>query len=138
MSTSILEQDIKNFMEKFGIDYDGFPRELPGDLSKFRIDFMQEELLEYELASEVGDIEGQFDALIDLVYVAIGTAHFHGFPFTEGWDLVHAANMTKVRGTRETSKRNSPYDIIKPEGWRSPDLWPILRRLLDEHNRKDN
>jgi len=132
---SILEQDIRNFHEKFGIDYDGPPRELPGDLSQFRLDFMQEELYEYELACEEGDLPAQFDALIDLVYVALGTAHMQGFPFTEGWDLVHDANMKKRRViSASESKRNSPYDLVKPSGWKSPDLWPILRRLADEDN----
>ena len=138
MSTSILEQDIRDFHKRFCIDYDGPPRELPGDLSKFRLEFMQEELLEYELACENGDIEGQFDALIDLVYVVLGTAHMQGFPFTEGWDLVHDANMRKVRGTRYTSKRDSPYDVVKPEGWKNPDLWSILRRLLDEQDKRNS
>ncbi len=30
--------DIKNFHEKFGIDYNGPPRELSADLFKFRLD----------------------------------------------------------------------------------------------------
>lgn len=130
--------DIRNFHMRFGLDYQGPPRELKEELSKFRLDFMQEELFEYELACERGDLEGQFDALIDLVYVALGTAHMQGFPFPEGWALVHKANMSKKRVlTAEGSKRNSPYDVVKPQGWKAPDLWPILRRLLDEHDRNE-
>lgn len=122
-----LEQDIVNFHEKFGNEYDGEPRELPTELSNFRIYFLQEELDEYIDAVRNKDLEKQFDALIDLVYVAIGTAYIQGFPFNKGWQLVHSANMKKIRATSiEQSTRASLFDVVKPEGWVAPDLKPLL------------
>ena len=60
-------------------------------------------------------------ALVDLVYVAIGTAHLHGFDFEEAWRRVHHANMQKIRTPNaEASTRGSKHDVIKPEGWEPP------------------
>lgn len=64
-----------------------------------------------------------FDALIDLVYVALGTAYLHRFPFNEGWARVQEANMRKVRANKKSdSKRRTTHDVVKPPGWRSPEL----------------
>ena len=119
--------DIEDFHVKFGLEHDGTPIQIPPDLAQFRADFMQEELNEYIEAYHKHDLEGQFDALIDLVYVALGTAYLSGFKFNEGWQRVHNANMTKVRVDREeNSKRSSSYDIVKPHGWQPPILGDLL------------
>src|SRR6185503_2978734 len=103
--------DIEAFHKKFGLEYEGKPRCLPLDLSEFRKKFMTEELEEYcastDLAQAIlrGDIPpnhdlrhemvNSLDALVDLVYVALGTAYLHGFDFREAWRRVHEANMKK-------------------------------------------
>ena len=120
--------DVKAFNEKYGILYQGPPRPLPAEIAEYRIKFMREELQEYVEAWQNGDLEKQFDALLDLVYVAMGTAIFHGFPWQAGWDEVQRANMSKVRATSaQESKRGSKLDVIKPPGWCSPDLRRVLR-----------
>ena len=120
--------DVKAFNEKFGILYQGPPRELDSELTLYRIRFMREELNEYIEAWQHGDIEKQFDALLDLVYVAMGTAIFHGFPWQQGWDEVQRANMSKVRATStKESKRGSTLDVVKPPGWCSPDIARVIR-----------
>lgn len=119
--------DIRAFHEKFKLGYNGSPRELEQELGSFRIKFMQEELDEYREAYVRGDLEKQFDALIDLVYVALGTAYLQGLPFQEGWRRVHLANMAKVRAKKkEESKRGSEYDIVKPPGWTAPTFTDLL------------
>lgn len=134
--------DIGDFHQRFGIDYIGPPRYLPEDMHDFRLKFMAEELCEYAgvpssvkrqiqdlLHTFKGDtsLHDQFDGLIDLVYVALGTAHLHGFPFSDGWSMVHQANMKKVRVLRaEDSTRSSSYDVIKPPGFVPPDLSFLL------------
>jgi predicted HAD superfamily Cof-like phosphohydrolase len=107
-------KDIQDFHVKFGLNYEGPPRSLPQDLASFRINFLIEETDEYILASKRSD---ELDALVDLVYVAMGTAYLHGFDFAEAWRRVHTANMAKVRGP---SQRSGEYDVIKPEGWQPP------------------
>lgn len=123
-------QDLRNFHLKFGLDKCISPSSLAPELSQFRIKFLQEELDEYKHAVETGDLEKQFDALLDLVYVAIGTADLHNFPWEEGWAEVQRANMSKERATSESqSKRGSSFDVIKPTGWRPP----AIAEVLDEY-----
>jgi predicted HAD superfamily Cof-like phosphohydrolase len=119
---------IKEFHTKFKLDYEGPPRNLDSDLATFRIDFMDEELSEYALATTTGVLHGQLDALVDLVYVALGTAYMQGFNFNEAFKRVHEANMNKVRtpSTKE-SLRNSEYDVVKPKGWVAPDLSDLVK-----------
>ncbi len=132
-------EDVAEFHRKFALEYDGPPRALPPALSAFRIRFLREELKEYVASSQraldavrgrtapsfddevAHELEHQLDALVDLVYVAIGTAYLHGFDFEEAWARVHAANMAKVRVIKAAgSKRKSKHDVVKPPGWKAP------------------
>ena len=89
-----------------------------------RIDFMQEELDEFSLAAAEQDLAGQADALVDLVYVAIGTAVQLGLPWDALWDDVQRANMTKEIGV---TKRGYAHDVCKPPGWEGPETLAILK-----------
>ncbi len=130
-------QDILAFHTKFGLEYHGKPRLLSDDLKAFREKFLQEELDEYkDGTTEEGiarsekahhpvnieeQLEDQLDALVDLAYVLLGTAHLQGFNFEEAWNRVHAANMAKVRADKVSdSKRGSTFDVVKPAGWTKP------------------
>lgn len=151
-----LFRDIELFHKKFELAPTENPgHQLPDDLLKFRIMFMLEELKEYcdavglrfvtntNVPLDTGtvpttkafDAEQAFDALIDLVYVALGTAYMHRFPFNDGWARVQAANMAKVRASGaddERSKRKHSADIVKPEGWKPPVLFDLLDEECDE------
>lgn len=114
-------KDITDFHQKFELTYEGRPRELPDDLFWFRQGFIDEEIKEYLKGWQDQNLEKQFDALIDIVYVVMGTAYMHGFNWNRGWERVHAANMSKVRAkTAEESARDSTFDVVKPEGWEPP------------------
>ena len=118
---------VKDFAMKFGLTYEGPPRPLPPDLSKFRRAFLEEEFVEYCESAYEDNLEGQLDALVDLVYVALGTAALHGFDFDEAFRRVHAANMQKVRAERtDQSKRGSTFDVVKPNGWKVPYLGDLV------------
>lgn len=88
------------------------------EFQKARIAHMTEELTEYVKAVKNEDREGQLDALVDLVYVALGTAYIDKFKFDEAFTEVHNANMKKIR---QPSAR-SEWDVVKPEGWQPPKL----------------
>ena len=139
--------DIEAFHKKFGLDYSGLPRVLPDDLQRFRTLFLEEELREYKdsafgLHWELGrqplnqhkistGLEDALDALVDLVYVALGTAHLHGFDFKEAWRRVHEANMKKVRAdSPEASKRGSAFDVVKPVTWVAPNHADLVEKNL--------
>lgn len=145
--------DIARFHERFALEYRGKPRLLDSELAEFRIKFLQEELDEYKKATEEATkylrqsslpfdtseeddawpdlacyLEKQLDALVDLVYVAIGTAYLHGYDFNEAWRRVHNANMKKIRAHKvDESKRGSTYDVVKPVGWEAPNHYDLVK-----------
>jgi len=125
-------QDVAIFHNKFGLDntvYGGIgPREVSDELLEFRTKFLDEELAEFKEGVAEGNIAKMADALVDLVYVAHGTAHILGLPWDELWADVQRANMTKRRAAVDgsDSKRGSSFDVIKPPGWIGPRTDEIL------------
>lgn len=93
---------------------------------------LQEELKEFNDAADAGDVLEAADALIDLVYFALGRLVEMGVPATAVMDEVQRANMDKERG--ELSKRpgSMGHDAIKPTGWQAPDhAWLLGFTLAD-------
>jgi len=126
--------DVLQFHRKFGIDYVGPPRLMPRDLFEFRLKFLQEELTEFHDAHQAGNLMKAFDALLDLSYVLHGTAQLMGLPWYSGHTAVHQRNMQKIRvenkeESLERTGRGHAFDVVKPEGWVSPDR--ELNNLLD-------
>lgn len=121
---------IKDFHVKYDLAYNGGPRLLPDDLQDFRVRFMKEELAEFIEADAEGNIVKAADALGDLMYVVLGTAYLMGLPMEGIFEMIHQANMTKVRATDpNASKRGSAYDVVKPVGFVPPE--EKIRCLLD-------
>lgn len=118
--------NVHEFHEKFG-----FPRgdtdAMTGDpeTENYRLMFLHEELDELEDALDDGDRVKAFDALLDLVYVAYGTALWMGISpaqWAAGFHAVHSANMAKVRvAAASESKRGNAFDCKKPGGWVGPE-----------------
>lgn len=129
-------QDVQDFHDKFGVPRHQRPTLLTGEALEFRIKFLEEELAEFKkahadleagLITEAEALEQAADALVDEVYVAMGTADMMGLPWQQLWDEVQRANMEKVRATEASqSKRGSALDVIKPDGWKAPDHRPAL------------
>jgi len=124
-------EDVKACHLKFNMLVGEEPSFLTDRKMKERIDFLKEELEELELSVRDRDLGGQADALVDLVYVALGTAVMMGLPWQALWDEVQRANMSKVRGV---GKRGMAVDLIKPEGWNPPDHETILNRAGYRHS----
>jgi predicted HAD superfamily Cof-like phosphohydrolase len=73
-------RDIRDFHEQMRLEYNGPLRLLPEELHEFRVRFMREEALELLAAFDSAPIDraGMLDALVDLSYVALGTAYLMG------------------------------------------------------------
>lgn len=118
--------DVQEFNAKFGLPL-GDEDVLSSDVHavEYRRKFLQEELDEFSDAMFTGNRVEAFDALLDLVYVAYGTALFLGIrplQWYSGFSEVHACNMAKERVEKATdSKRGSTFDCRKPEGWVGPE-----------------
>lgn len=131
-----LFNDVGRFHKKFDLPvYD--PTQPTGmqltrmsrETAEYRKKFMQEELDEFWTAFEGQDDAKMLDALVDLVYVATGTAHLMRAPFNEAWKEVHRANMTKERAKSADdprSTRKNHLDVVKPEGFVPPDIQAVL------------
>lgn len=61
------------------------------------------------------------DGIADSIVVLLGTAVSYGIDIRPVWDEVHKTNMAKVGGPRRTDGK-----ILKPEGWKPPDVKSIL------------
>lgn len=119
---------VKEFHEKFNVPVNSKPGPIAEEgTSDFRVEFLHEELREIEDGYFHDDMEAVLDGLVDLVYVALGTAHIHGFNFNEAFRRVHDANMRKIPASQATdSKRGYAGDIVKPPGWVAPDLSDLV------------
>jgi predicted HAD superfamily Cof-like phosphohydrolase len=116
-------EDLREFHTKFDMIVSDKPTRITQRLAFDRITCLQEELNEFADAVRSRDFGEQADALVDLVYFAIGTAAMMGLPWQSLWDDVHRANMAKERGI---GKRGISVDCIKPTGWVPPNTVEIL------------
>jgi len=132
--------DVRAFNRKFRLPEDvGSPTLLADTVFLDRYQYLLEEMHELLRAHHTRDLVGFADALVDLVYYALGTAQFAHLPFDAIWDEVQRANMEKERAagsddprasTGPRVQRTSADDVVKPEEWRPPDIEGILLRYL--------
>lgn len=139
--------DVREFHRFFGHSVAMIPQLLSDERINNRYQWMQEELREFHEAMCKKDITEMADALVDLVYFAIGTAVEMGIPFDQVWELVHKANMAKAMKPRHhpqcpliiewTHPERCTCGAVvykedgktaKPEGWKAPD--DAIRFLL--------
>jgi predicted HAD superfamily Cof-like phosphohydrolase len=85
-----------------------------------------EELDEMAVSECHGNLPEVADALIDMIYFALGGLHQMGIDADRVFDDVHAANMRKVAGK---TKRNQEDDAAKPEDWAPPTHSWILGEM---------
>jgi predicted HAD superfamily Cof-like phosphohydrolase len=121
MANSIFD-DVGSFRRKMGLPISNNPHLLEPEESSYFTRFILEELSEYMRAVEEGSIVDAADAIVDMVYVALGCAHAMGLPFNDLFAVVHDANMRKVPASdAQRSVRGSTYDVVKPVGWCPPE-----------------
>jgi len=78
-------------------------------------------------------IGAQFDALVDAWYYSLNVSARHGVNLSSIFNLVHQANMAKKDPiTGKFLKRESDGKIIKPVGWKSPDITAEVARQRRE------
>jgi predicted HAD superfamily Cof-like phosphohydrolase len=124
--TDILK-DIDNFHKKYGFEKNE-KIDIPSnsELINFRTAFLMEELAEYTNAITKKDAAGALDALVDIVYIALGTAWLFNLPFEKAWNEVQKANMSKIRAKNKTGKRGTKFDVVKPKDWKAPNIEKII------------
>lgn len=115
---------VKEFNNSFGIEYSDKPK---ADIKDFmlRHNLMEEENTEYLTATTIEEVS---DALVDQMYILIGTILKHGLQdkFIVLFKEVHRSNMTKLDENgipiiREDGK------ILKGENYSEPNLTQFLK-----------
>jgi predicted HAD superfamily Cof-like phosphohydrolase len=125
---------VHEFHKKFGVNKAQLvsPGVMNRETFEFRKKFLYEEVDEFCEAYQEGNVVKMADALIDLTYIAKGTALFAGITSAQWaliFDVVHSRNMMKMRAPSAShSKRGSALDIIKPANWSPPE--PEIKKIL--------
>jgi len=120
--------EIEDFLRKMKIKQAAQPTLLDNDVMMKRYNHMFEELSEFSHSNNMSDLDGCVDALIDLVYVALGTASMMGLSedhWEDCFERVHLANMEK-RAVQD--KDGHKFGVEKPEGWEPPNFKGILEQ----------
>ena len=139
MDKDTLIKDIDAFHKKFKFEKNnkvGIPDN--NELVNFRTAFLLEELAEYAQAITKKDAAGALDALVDIVYIALGTAWLFNLPFEQAWQEVQRANMSKIRTKSKSKKRGTSFNVVKPKGWRPPDIEQVIEEAKERENENTN
>jgi len=118
-------EKVKTFHETFDSPVGKEPSMLDQKRAEARASWMREEIQEFLDSRNIYD---QADAMIDLIYFALGTLVEMGIPPEELFDAVQEANMNKLWSDGKPRFREDGK-IIKPEGWRPPE--PELKKIID-------
>ncbi|MCB1776145.1 MAG: HAD family hydrolase [Candidatus Competibacteraceae bacterium] len=132
MSINIEWKKVKDFHMAFHHPVANIPALMAPDRVEKRYKWMMEEVDEF---LESNTLEDQADAMIDLIYFALGTLVELGIKPERMFEIVHQANMSKLG---ESGKPNFNEDgkVIKPTTWESPE--PKLKEEIQTQIRKAN
>lgn len=116
--------EVRRFHEVFNHPIGARPTLLTPDRVDKRSGWMLEELREFQDAADVTD---QADAMIDLIYFALGTLVEMGVRPDALFDIVQAANMSKLWEDGRP-RYDATGKVIKPHSFRAPE--PLLRAAI--------
>lgn len=119
-------EKVREFHKAFEAKISEKPSFLTEDEFRLRMRLIDEELREYQDAYNNDDLVEMADALVDLVYVVLGTAVAHGFHnFDKMFDEVHRSNMSKLGADGKPIIREDGKVLKGPNFFR-PQLKPFL------------
>lgn len=118
--------DVREFHEKFGHPAPEVPTLIDRKRALSRAKWMNEEVAEFLVAE---DIYEQADAMIDVIYFALGTLVEMSLEPDELFAIVQRANMAKLFPDGKPHYNPKDGKVIKPEGWEDPA--PKIRAYID-------
>jgi predicted HAD superfamily Cof-like phosphohydrolase len=75
------------------------------------------------------DVE-QLDACMDMIWVILGYCYMKNFQVYGAWEEVAKSNLSKIdKKTGKVLKREDGK-VMKPEGWKPPDLGSYANKKL--------
>src|SRR3989344_7256314 len=111
---------VKKFHKKFKVPILEKPSLIPKDRSDLRYKLMKDEVEEYLIGVQNGDLENIAKELVDILYGVYGTILEHGLQdkIDEIFKEVHLSHM---------SKDYSKYKMIKGKKYFEPNIQSILK-----------
>lgn len=97
------------------------PSCLSSSRSLWALTALKEEVQEFDTANQQNNVPEAADALIDLIYFAVGRLLEMGIPIQSVFDDVQSANMQKIQGDLVKRPGGLGYDAIKPSNWQPPN-----------------
>tara|TARA_R110000868_G_scaffold28617_4_gene107118 strand:+ start:14427 stop:14822 length:396 start_codon:yes stop_codon:yes gene_type:complete len=125
-----LINDVAEFHKAFGIPVESSPTIPSVEIQKLRYDLALEELNEFKEACEQKDIVEVFDAIVDQLYILLGTANSFGLgdALINGFKEVHRSNMTKLDSNGQVIRHPSGK-VAKSELYEEPDLEQVIKEI---------
>ena len=130
-------EKVKEFHLAFNHQCPGKPEMLPEGRVEKRSNWMLEELEEFRKAKSIAD---QADAMIYLMYFALGTMVEMGVQPGPLFDIVHQANMNKLWPDGKVHYA-ADGKVIKHPSWRPPEpklLAEIERQFKESQHPESN
>lgn len=118
------QDDVRDFHSVFGLPVRNHPTVLTDEETVLRHRLHEEEYKEVQFALMNFDLVGMADGIADLIYVLLGTAVSAGIDMESIWNAVQRTNMAKLHDGKV--KRRADGKILKPEGWKPPDIKALL------------
>lgn len=117
------------FMDLGGQPFGLASETLDNETRELRIKLLTEEMGEYLKAEADRDLVEVADGLLDIVVIAWGTllTYFGEEASTDAATEVWRSNLAKVDGPGLPIRR-ADGKILKPEGWKPPDIEGVLRK----------
>ena len=117
---------VLKFQEAFDVVCHDRPIMIDKKRARLRQRLLQEEVTELAEAENIIEVS---DAMCDILYILLGSAHEYGLADRVEllFDEVHASNMSKL-GHDKKPKFRKDGKVLKPKGYRKPNLLPIIAR----------
>jgi predicted HAD superfamily Cof-like phosphohydrolase len=119
-------KDSKDFMAAVGQTTDEWNR-AQFEMYLKLIDEEHNEELKEAVANE--DTVEVLDALIDILVVTIGAINSIGADAEGAWNEVMRTNFAKVDPATGKVRRREDGKVLKPEGWKPPQLEQFVKHL---------
>jgi len=121
---------VKEFHRAFGHPIAETPTLMTPERAQARYKWMKEEIDEFLEAVREGDLVEQADAMVDVIYFALGTLVEMGVDGKVLFDIVQAANMSKLWEDGK-AHYNADGKVIKPSTWKDPhnELSQAIERM---------
>ena len=99
----------------------------PSDANyKMYLSLIDEEVGELVEAVAADDRVEQLDALVDILVVTMGAIRAGGFDGEGAWKEVMDTNFAKIDPVTGKVRKREDGKVLKPEGWKAPELAPFI------------